>query len=211
MACRGSPLPVLCLYVALTAKSHLFYSLIDCLKACVSWCEAFFGRMTRYCVFSLAILLMWYLEIPNSVLLEGGGKSHYSQGCGLLMRAWLILSYCKEYGCRTVPLGPKLCQADRLVLTNYWSPFNFIMAKHSSPLYERSWKRSSFTRSRHLCCYYPLHIMPYLCYCLNDLGILVRLQERTRDFLISEASRMTRCPTRLPLEGYVGGGSLPRR
>jgi len=29
--------------------------------------------MTRYCVFSLAILLMWYLEIPNSVLLGGGG------------------------------------------------------------------------------------------------------------------------------------------
>ena len=37
-------------------------------------------------------------------------------------------------------------------------------------------------------------LMPYLCYCLNDLGILVRFQEGTRDFLISEASRMTRCP-----------------
>ena len=28
--------------------------------------------MTRYCVFSLAILLMLYLEIRTSVLLEGG-------------------------------------------------------------------------------------------------------------------------------------------
>jgi uncharacterized membrane protein len=54
------------------ANSQLFYSLTDCLKADMSWCEALCGRVTRYCVFSLAILLLWYLEIPTAVLLEGG-------------------------------------------------------------------------------------------------------------------------------------------
>ena len=63
MACRVSALPVMCLYAAVTANWQLFYSPTDC--------EALCGRMTRYCVFSLTILFMWYLEIPTSVLLEG--------------------------------------------------------------------------------------------------------------------------------------------
>lgn len=74
MACTGSSLPVLCLYIACCCdcNSRFFYGLTDCQKAGMSWCEALCGRVTRYFVFSLAILLLWYLEIPTAVLLEDG-------------------------------------------------------------------------------------------------------------------------------------------
>jgi hypothetical protein len=76
MAGTGSALPVMCLYAAVTANSPLFYSLAD------SWYEALCGRMTRYCISSLAILLMWYFEIPTSVLLVKVKieQSHYRPG-----------------------------------------------------------------------------------------------------------------------------------